>query len=252
MLRSNRQSVWSRGVAEALESRILLSRMVIERVGGILGNTVDNFFIPWGPGDQTINGLNEDGGNDQIFITESDDRKITVNPGTGTDLITVGSGDLDHIGSGTIVINAGTDLFQDEVQIQDNSDVGNDTYNVTESSGLIGIVKPNNSGNQVIRVGQTRVKLTLALNRGDDTVNVDSSVSINNTDQELNIDQSDFETLPFPRTARRSLSTAPSTPAARSVSGRQYPTAPFCTTRSRSTVTRSAGAAAWSLLARRR
>jgi hypothetical protein len=192
VLRSNKQGVWSRGVAEALESRILLSRMVIERVGGILGNTVDGFFIPWGPGDQTINGLNEDGGNDQIFITESDDRKITVNPGTGTDLITVGSGDLDHIGSGTIVINAGTDLFQDEVEIQDNSDVGNDTYNVTESGGLIDIVKPNNAGNQVIRVGQTRVKLTVALNLGNDTVNVDSSVSINNTDQELSIDQLDF------------------------------------------------------------
>src|SRR6185295_648346 len=83
------------------------------------------------------------------------------------------------------------DINQDDVTIEDAADVGNDTYNLSESGGLISIIKPDTAGNESeeVRVGQSRVKLTIRCNRGDDTVNVNSTVSINNADQELIIDQ---------------------------------------------------------------
>jgi hypothetical protein len=177
---------FKRGVfpIEQLEARLLLSNDDIEihRVGGFLGVSTNGFFVPFGPGNQTVDAGD---GDDNIFVHETDDRQITINLGTGHDDVIVGNSDLDTLGTGTIFINAGTDGIDDLVTLDDSFDVGSDTYNVTESGGYIDFVKPGFG--EVVRVAQTNIDLQLRCNQDGNTINVDSSVSINNTDQVLEI-----------------------------------------------------------------
>jgi hypothetical protein len=171
---------------EAIERRLLLSRIDIERVLGVLGALYEGtVFVPFGPGDQTINGSADD---DSIFVHASDDRNITINPQDGSDFVEIAAdGDFDAIGTGTIIVNPGTDQNQDEFIVDDAGDTGNDTYNLSESSGLISVSKTGSNG--FVRFGQPHVLLALQLNRGNDTVNLDSTVSVNNTGQILGIEQ---------------------------------------------------------------
>src|SRR5262245_40924494 len=167
---------------EQLESRLLLSNDNIEihRVLGVLGVSTNGLFIPFGPGAQTVDAGD---GDDFIFVHETDDRQITINLGTGHDDVLIGNSDLDTLGSGTIFVNAGTDGIDDLVLLDDSFDVGSDTYNITESGGYIGFVKPG--FDEVVRVAQPNIDLQLRCNQDGNTINVDSSVSINNTDQVL-------------------------------------------------------------------
>ena len=179
---------------DALEPRLLLASdddIVIHRITGLLGVSTNGFFVPFGPGDQTINAGD---GNDSISVEECDNRVITINMGTGTDSVFIGHGDLDKLEGGTIVVNNGDDSNTDQVFIDDVDDAGNDEYDFSEpTAGLTNLTKPADAFGAV-RVGQLRIHELVTCSRQNNTINLDSTLSLNNTDQLLQIDVGESST----------------------------------------------------------
>jgi hypothetical protein len=179
---------------DALEPRLLLASdddIVIHRITGLLGVSTNGFFVPFGPGNQTINAGD---GNDSISVEECDNRVITINMGTGTDSVFIAHGDLDKLEGGTIVVNNGDDSNTDQVFIDDVDDAGNDEYDFSEpTAGLTNLTKPADAFGAV-RVGQLRIHEVVACSRQNNTINLDSTLSLNNTDQLLQIDVGESST----------------------------------------------------------
>jgi hypothetical protein len=125
-----------------------------------------------------VNSININGedGNDSIYVYGVPSGVgVTVNAGTGNDLIQVGDGDVDDVNSGVqgnVTVNGGTGT-DTMLYFDFFDDIGNDIYNVTNSAitkSLTGSVTYNNADIESLELAGNPQANTFNVNSTDGTV----------------------------------------------------------------------------------
>ena len=180
-------------LAAALEPRRLFATLVVnggsgndtcifDVTGGFINASMNGFNIPQPVGLWDDVQINLFEGNDTVEIRNTGDEPVDISLGTGTDFvqITPTSDDLDSIVSRVRVL-AGTDAADDDLEVFDIGDSGDDAYTVVED----GPMKLRKGSADKLFWGESNLRTSIFLNDGNNTVTIDSSVSMTGTDEQL-------------------------------------------------------------------
>jgi hypothetical protein len=173
---TNNFLVSSTGVLSFQESPFGSNVIEINRVNNGVYATLNGStaqFEPSAPGNFNLTGIQVDArAGDQISIfATGTDAPVTVNLGSGTESVAVGS-TATGLGSiqGSITVNGGTGT--DFLDLDDSPTSSNETYTLTASS-----VRRMDTMVPISFAGQSHLDLTLVGSRGADTFNVNGTES---------------------------------------------------------------------------
>ena len=182
-------------VAAALEPRRLFATLVVnggsgddtcifDVTGGFINANMNGINIPQPVGLWDDVQINLFEGNDTVEIRNTGDEPVNISLGTGTDFIqiTPTSDDLDGIVE-RVSVSAGTDAANDQIEVSDIGDSGDDTYTILED----GPMKLRKGGVDKLFWGESNLGVIILMNEGNNTANIESSVSMTGTDENLTI-----------------------------------------------------------------
>ena len=180
-------------IAAALEPRRLLATLVVnggsgddtcifDVTGGFINANMNGFNIPQPVGLWDDVQINLFEGNDVVEIRNTGDEPVNISLGSGTDFvqITPTTDDLDSISS-RVLVSAGTDAANDLIEVFDIGDSGDDSYTILED----GPMKLRKGTADKLFWGESNLGVSVFLNEGNNTVTIDSSVSMTGTDESL-------------------------------------------------------------------
>lgn len=124
-------------------------------------------------------------GNDLLVVRNARNGiQVGMIPGNGADVVRVtqDSGDLDSLG-GTMFMGVGADSVQDSIFIFDDDDTGADTYTIANP----GVLTLSKGGVEKVKWASRNVSAGLFINNDDNIVNIESSVAMTETGQDLTI-----------------------------------------------------------------
>lgn len=125
------------------------------------------------------------GGNDTVSVTQAN-AKITLDGGSGNDTFNIGSGQIDPIGTLTLIGGTGTD----QVNVDDHTKPGNDSYALTNAaitrsnwtgrvnySSMEGVKLTAAQGNNLVTMSSAAPNVAYVVNggAGNDTINASAS-----------------------------------------------------------------------------